>query len=192
MFILYITCVLLQSQMEDLTREKAELQNTLDTMTSEFSTLKTESAKYNESKEIVDKLSFDNKELSAQVESLKFEMDKVIAEKDELANQKLELSKIEIRLTNENQELKSQLNNFKSAKEEYIGQKNELLETRTLLDSKTVEFEQLFNDSEKLSKENKELLNRLEALESELNDTKKESQGIAKQEVSYWILFFTP
>ncbi|XP_053379468.1 myosin-11-like isoform X3 [Mercenaria mercenaria] len=172
-----------ESQMEELRKEKTDLQNTLDTMTSEFSTLKTESAKYSEAQEIVDKLSFENKELSAQVESLKYEMDKVIAEKDEVDNQKLELSKTEIKLTNEIQELKSELNTIKQAKDEYLDQKNELSETRTMLDSKTLEFEKLFNNSEKLNKENKELLNRLEALENELDNTKKESQGIAKQEI---------
>lgn len=174
----------MQSQIEDLNNEKMELQNKLDSMTSEFSTLKTESAKYSEAHQSVNKLSFENKELSAQVECLKYEMDKVIAEKDEVENEKLELSKTEIKLSHEIQELKSELYTIKTAKEDFSEHKNQLLETQTMLDSKTLEFDQSFNNCEKLNKENKELLNRLEVMENELDNTKKESQGVAKQEVS--------
>ncbi|XP_052821031.1 myosin heavy chain, non-muscle-like isoform X6 [Mya arenaria] len=172
-----------ESQVDDLKKENTTLQNTLDSITTEFTSLKSEGAKTMELNATVDKLSDENKQLTTQIESIKQEMDKLISEKDELANQKFELSKSEIKLTNELQDLKSELHTLRTAKDEIAGQKNELLETKTLLDSKTMDYEKLFVDSENMDKENKELLNRLQALECELESTKKESQGIAKQEL---------
>ena len=117
------------------------------------------------------------------MESLKHEMDEIIAEKDDLVTQKLQLSKSEIELSNEIQELKSELNLMKSAKDEYNIQITELQQTQTLLDTKTIEFDRLNSNSELLNKENKDLLNRLEALQNELETTKIDQQGFAKQEV---------
>ena len=156
------------------------MKNSLDTLSSEFSTLQTESQK---SSHIVERLNDQNKDLCDQVESLRHDMGEVIAEKDDLVNQKLQLSKSEVELTNEIQELKSELNLMKSAKDDYNIKVTELQQTHTLLDTKTLEFEKLSSDSEQLDKENKELLNRLEAVQSELESSRLDQQGIAKQEV---------
>ena len=160
------------------------MKNSLDTLSSEYSTLQTESQK---SSQIVKTLNDQNKDLCDQMESLKHEMDEIIAEKDDLVTQKLQLSKSEIELSNEIQELKSELNLMKSAKDEYNIQITELQQTQTLLDTKTIEFDRLNSNSELLNKENKDLLNRLEALQNELETTKIDQQGFAKQEVRIMI-----
>ena len=157
------------------------MKNSLDTLSSEYSTLQTESQK---SSQIVERLNDQNKDLCDQMETLKHEMDEIIAEKDDLVTQKLQLSKSEVNLSTEIQELKSELNLMKSAKDDYNIKITELQQTQTLLDTKSLEFERLNSDTELLNKENKDLLNRLEAVQSELETTKIDSQGYAKQEVT--------
>ena len=86
--------------------------------------------------------------------------------------------------------MKSDLDSYKCSHEELTTQKNELNRTLTLLDKTNSELETLRSEkfelscrSEKLSKENKDLLNQVESLQGELEQLRTDGQELSKQQV---------
>ena len=95
--------------------------------------------------------------------------------------------------------LKREIEKSKSKEMKYAEQQEELTMTLKLLDSATLELEELQNkkeeldgSTEKLSKENKDLLNKMEVLNQELERVKSEGQELAKQDVRLYEVFRSP
>ncbi|XP_021367882.1 early endosome antigen 1-like isoform X3 [Mizuhopecten yessoensis] len=176
-----------ESNVDEMSAEKDKMKESLNSTENEMKTLRAELQASSSLKEIVDILSSEKNQLTEELGTLKKEFDEVCTEKEELTEEKLMMSKSEIELTNQLHSLKFELGS-KADTGEFQKQSDQLLQTLDLLDSATTELESLRSNTDTLTKENKELLNRLEMAQEELKNLKQEGQEVAKQDPNVIIL----
>ncbi|XP_069122035.1 putative leucine-rich repeat-containing protein DDB_G0290503 isoform X3 [Argopecten irradians] len=171
-----------ESNIDELSVEREKMKESMNSTENEMKTLRAELQASGSLKEIVDILTSEKTQLTEELGTLKKEFDEVCIEKEELAEEKLMISKSEIELTNQLHTLKIELGNT-ADQSEFQKQSEELSQTLGLLDSATTELESLKSNTDILTKENKELLNRLEVANEELENLKREGQEVAKQDI---------
>ncbi|XP_033763236.1 early endosome antigen 1-like isoform X4 [Pecten maximus] len=176
-----------ESNIDELSVDREKMKESLNSTENEMKTLRAELQASSSLKEIVDILSSEKGQLTEELGTLKKEFDEVCIEKEELAEEKLMMSKSEIELTNQLHTLKFELGNT-ADQSEFQKQSDELSRTLGLLDSAATELESLKSNTDILTKENKELLNRLEVANEELETLKREGQEVAKQDPNVIIL----
>ncbi|XP_035826356.1 trichohyalin [Aplysia californica] len=183
-----------ETSIDSISKEKQSLSEKCDSLNSEVKTLRVDAMKSSTLQDIVDILSNDKKQLSESLESLKSKFEQTSSEKEQLANQNNRLSKEEQELTNQLQACKEELERVQRERDGLSSDKHELLQVKVkqeevegLLRGELEEMskvkEKFVSQTESLSKENKDLLNKLEQTREELDAAKTQVQELAKQQI---------
>ncbi|KAL3862147.1 hypothetical protein ACJMK2_008135 [Sinanodonta woodiana] len=162
-----------ENHLEEVAKERDSLKDTVRNLEDEHSA---------DLKDIVNKLNIENKDLNEQVNTLRKQYEDLVTEKEDIASQNLALIKGEEELKHQLETLKVELNDALNS-EEFKQKVEELERTKSLLDSKSFECDELKERSETLTKENKELFNQFESIQVELDSKKVDAQVLAKQEI---------
>ncbi|XP_055865056.1 putative leucine-rich repeat-containing protein DDB_G0290503 isoform X3 [Biomphalaria glabrata] len=179
---------------ETLKQEKLTLTSKNESLYAEVKTLRDEASKSFTLQNMVEILNNNNKQLNETLESIKMKYEQTASEKDMLATQNQQLFKGEQDLTTQLETLKHELDKVTKEKEQLSNQEHELLAVtkkqeqvekmlKADLEDLNKTKEKLVQQTEVLTKENKDLLNRLDKAKDEVEAAKLQGQEIDKQKI---------
>lgn len=179
-----------EALLDKTSKEKEKYNRRVLELDDELKPLRGNNQKIQGCQDVIEVLTNEKKNLLNELEQVKQDLYELSTEKDELSNKTLTLTKSELELSSELDTLKREIEKTKSKEMKFVEQQEELSITLKLLDSATLELEELQNkkeeldgNTEKLSKENKDLLNKMEVMNQELERVKTEGQEQAKQDI---------
>ncbi|XP_070207439.1 putative leucine-rich repeat-containing protein DDB_G0290503 isoform X2 [Littorina saxatilis] len=183
-----------ENQAEDSKKKEEDVSKKFQELQAEVKTLRSEAQRSTTLQDIVDILSNEKSELTTTLDGVRKEMQKVLAEREDLSTENLQLTQDEEQLAKQLASLKEELSVMEKERDDLFVERDELISTQDNQDgmlstlrtelSTTQEFrEKLKSTSEQLEKVNKELHSKLEEATAEVNTLTHTSQELAKQEL---------